>query len=199
MSLDWGGTGVARPIAPPISHGSLVRTDQLAKLLGRPVELVTVPFTGRYPRGLLRWEIIKASAGIVVCVGTDWLLRPSPWIGWPLAIVAGLFAWYLYQQSMRMALSYTVDDTGVTRIQRGRRTPLRWSELSDMRLNYYPNGRKAHTGVLVVVLRNGKGRFKVDSSLDQFPALLYRSAQAARERNLELHPTTQANLQQLDL
>ncbi|HKI98742.1 MAG TPA: hypothetical protein VKB51_09740 [bacterium] len=176
-----------------------MRTDQLSKLLGRPVEVAPVPFTGRYPQRMLTWEIVKACAGVAICGGMVLLLRPTPWIGWPLVGAAALFAAYLYQQATRVPLRYTVDDTGVTRIKGAQRTPLRWSELKDVRLAYYPNGRKATMGTMVLVLRNGKTRFKMDSSLDHFPALLSRAAQAARERELALHPTTQANLEQLEL
>jgi hypothetical protein len=176
-----------------------VRTDQLAKLLGRPVELASVPFSGRYPQGVLTWEIAKGCAGLAICLGIVVLLQPTPWIAWPLLVVAALFGAYLTQQARRVPLRFAVDDVGVTRIRGGQRTHWRWNELDEVRLNYYPNGRKASMGMLVLVLRNGKGRLKVDSSLDHFPALLSRAAQAARERNLALHPTTQANLDQLGL
>ena len=54
-------------------------------------------------------------------------------------------------------------------------------------------------GTLVLVLHDGTGKLKVDSTLDHFPTLLSRAARAARERNLELRPTTEANLDQLGL
>jgi len=176
-----------------------VRTDQLAKLLGRPIELAPLPVTGRYPQDALKKEIGKASAGIALCVGLVLALAPTPWIGVPLLVIAGLFGSYLAQQLRRLPLRFALDDAGVTRIQGTEHTAFRWSELQDFRLNYYPNGRKATMGMLVVVLRNGTARLKVDSTLDHFPALLSRAAQAARERKLELHPTTVANLAQLEL
>ncbi len=176
-----------------------VRTDNLGKLLGREVEVAPVPFTGRYPTRAVRWEATKAGIGIAACLGVMLYLNPTAWIAWPLAIIAVLFGLYLWQQLTRLRLSYRVDASGITREQGGQRTALHWQELTDMRLNYYPDGRKASTGMLVLVLRNGQQRFKVDSSLDHFPGLLARAAEAARERGLELHPTTQANLSQLDL
>jgi len=176
-----------------------VRIDQLAKLLGRPVEVAAVPFTARYPQGLVRWEIGKGTAGLVICVGVVVVMQPAGWVAVLLLIIAALFAAYVYQQVRRLPLHFTVDDHGVTRIQGHQRTPFRWNELQEFRLNYYPNGRKATMGTLVVVLRNGQGKLKVDSSLDHFPALLQRAARAARERSLTLHPTTEANLTQLDL
>ena len=176
-----------------------MRTDQLAKLLGRPVEVAPLPVTGRYPEGVLKWEIGKAAAGIVLCLGLVVALRPSPWIAVPLLIVTGLFCTYLAQQVRRLPLRFALDEHGVTRIHGGQHGSFRWNELQDFRLNYYPNGRKATMGTLVIVLRNGKTRLKIDSTLDHFPTLLAHAAQAARDRRLELHPTTVANLDQLGL
>ncbi len=176
-----------------------MRTDQLAKLLGRSIELAPLPVTGRYPQDVLKWEIGKGTAGIVLCVGLVIALRPTPWIGVPLLAIAGLFGAYLTQQLLRLPLRFALDDSGVTQVKGSQRTAFRWTELQDFRLNYYPNGRKATMGMLVLVLHNGSARLKVDSTLDHFPTLLSRAAQAARERELELHPTTVANLAQLEL
>lgn len=198
-----GGGGAARRTGESPSHNAsatgAVRTDQLSRLIGRPAEVAPIPVTGRYPQEMLTWEIVKGAIGAAVCAGIVVALTPSPWIGVPLLVIAGLFGAYLLQQVRRLPLRFAVDDTGVTQVNGGRRQPFRWNELRDFRLNYYPNGRKASMGMLVLVLRNGQGKLKVDSSLDHFPTLLSRAAQAARERDLELHPTTQANLAQLDL
>ena len=182
-----------------LEPGESVRTEQLAKLLGRPVEVAAVPFTARYPERALKWEMAKGGIGVAACVGVVFVLQPATWLAVPLLVIAALFGTYVTQQLGRLPLRFAVDDVGVTRIKGGQRTPFRWNELEEFRLNYYPNGRKAAMGMLVVVLRNGRGRLKVDSTLDQFPALLARAAEAARERRLELHPTTQANLAQLEL
>lgn len=176
-----------------------MNTEPFSKLIGRPATVEPLPATARYPQDVLLWESAKSGIGAAVCVGVLVALEPSPWIGWPVALVAGLFAAYLLQQVRRIPLRFDVDDTGVTRIRGGRRTALRWEQLNSLRLNYYPNGRKAASGTLVLVLRNGSQRFKVDSNLDHFATLLARAAQAARSKGLELHPTTEANLAQLGL
>lgn len=176
-----------------------MRTGQLSKLIGRPAEVAPIPVTGRYPERMVRWEIAKAALGVAVCLGVVVAMQPSPFIAWPLGLVAVLFALYLGQQVARLPMRFAVDDAGVTRVRGSQRQPFRWNELREFRLNYYPNGRKASMGTLVLVLRNPTGKLKIDSSLDHFPTLLSRAAQAARERELELHPTTQANLEQLGL
>jgi hypothetical protein len=176
-----------------------VRTDQLAKLLGRPVEVEPMPLTGRYPQKVLTTEVVKGAVGVAVCVGMVLALQPTAWIAVPLLAVGAMFGAYLTQQVRRMPLRFAIDDVGVTRIHGPQRTPFRWNELEDVRLNYYANGRKAAMGTLVLVLRNGSGRLKVDSGLDHFPTLLSRAAQAARDRQITLHPTTTANLDRLGL
>lgn len=171
----------------------------LSRLIGREAELVPVPVTVRYPYLLIRKEVIKGSIGLVFCLGILVFLSPAVFIAWLLAIVAALFAYFVFQQVMRFPMRLEVEETGVTRVNGDRREVFRWQELSDMRLNYYPNGRKADKGNLTLILNSGKQRLKVDSTLDHFPTLLSRTAQAAREQQLELHPTTQNNLEKLGL
>jgi hypothetical protein len=137
--------------------------------------------------------------GLATCLAILVVLRPSPWIGWPVVGVAVLFALYLLQQARRFTLRLRMDETGVLREGGGSGQTVPWQELRKLRLNYYPHGRKAAMGTLVLVLGSGRVRLKVDSTLDHFPTLLARAAAAARERSLELHPTTQNNLEQLGL
>lgn len=176
-----------------------METHNLSKLIGRSAELAPIPLTGRYPQRLLNREVVKSGLGLALTLGVVVLLNPSAWVSVPLLVVAALFALYLIQQAARYPLRFTVDDAGVTRVRGAERKAFRWSELKQFRLNYYPNGRKASMGTLVLVLHDGAGKLKVDSTLDHFPTLLSRAAQAARERNLELRPTTEANLDQLGL
>ena len=184
-----------------------MRIDQLTKLTGRPVEDAPLPLTAAYPRAGVHVEVGKAVAGIVCCVAFVAGVQPSPWLGVPVLGMALAFGAYLWQQTGRYSFRLRVDENGVARTQRGRSFTLPWASLSDFRLNYYPNGRKARTGTLVVVLwgggRTGAGggrhRIKADSALDHFPALLSRAARAAHERELVLHPTTVANLEKLEL
>lgn len=173
---------------------------QLAKLTGNPGEVTPLPVEARYPWSQVRGEIIKAAIGMAFCLGFVAVVQPAAWLAWVLVALAAMFALYLWQQVLRTSLRFRLDDAGVTRHGRGGgpRT-LAWSALDDFRLNFYAHGRKARQGTLAVVLHQGKLRLKADSNLDHFPTLLQRAARAARENGLELHPTTVANLEQLEL
>jgi len=177
-----------------------VNIEQLAKLIDRPgITVDPLPVTGRYPESKVTREIVKGALGLALSLGLVVGLGPGPWIAVPVLGVAVLFGLYLWQQVRRFSLRIQVDDTGVTLVKGDRREAFRWGDLKDFRLNYYANGRKATTGTLVVVLKAPPGRAKLDSTLDHFPSLLQRAAQAAQAQALNLHPTTQANLEQLGL
>ena len=176
-----------------------MRIDTLTKLMDRPAIVEPLPITARYAQDALRWEIIKSGGGALLCVGLLVGLQPTPWIGWPLVGIAGLFTAYLVQQVRRVPVRYQVDEAGVRRSRGATHVTLRWEQLTSLRLNFYANGRKANSGTLVLILRDASQRFKVDSNLDHFPTLLVRAAQAARAQGFELHPTTQANLERLEL
>ncbi len=159
-----------------------------------------MPLEARYPPGQLRTEMIKAGTGVAICLGFVAAVRPAAWLAWVLAALAAMFAVYLWQQVLRTTVRLRLDESGVTRRMAGSgNRAIAWRALDDFRLNFYPHGRRARQGTLAVVLRQGGLRIKADSSLDHFPTLLERGARAARENRLALHPTTAANLEQLDL
>ena len=176
--------------------------DQLAKLIGRDVEIVPLPIEAAYPRNILQWEVAKSAAGLAGCLAMIVFLQPSPWVAWPIGIVALVFGYYLWQQAGRYAVRIRLDETGASVSRGGRRKEFPWDRLKDFRLEFYPNGRKARSGSLVIKLYRDAERLRVDSTLDHFPTFLIRAASAARaaqEGGLTLHPTTVVNLDKLGL
>ena len=177
-------------------------TTELGKLIGRDVEIAPLPVEAAYPRPMLHWEVAKAALGVVCCLAILIGLQPSPWVAWPIGGVALMFGYYLRQQAGRYAFRIRVDETGASVMRGGRRLEFPWERLKDFRLEFYPNGRKAQSGSLVVKLFRDTERLRVDSTLDHFPTFLIRAASAARaaqEGGLTLHPTTVVNLDKLGL
>ncbi len=179
-----------------------MNNDQLAQLIGRDVEIVPLPIEAAYPRNILQWEVAKSAVGVLGCLALIVFLQPSPWVAWPIGLVGLVFGYYLWQQAGRYALRIRVDETGASVSKGGRRREFPWDRLKDFRLEFYPNGRKAKSGSLVIKLYRDAERLRVDSTLDHFPTLLKHAASAARaaqQGGLTLHPTTADNMEKLGL
>lgn len=173
--------------------------ENLTRLMGRPAELVDLPVDLNYSDTMLVKECAKGLGGAVACAAIIIFLEPTPYLGWPIGIVGLFFFMYFAQQLSRRYLHLRLDETGLIHELPGIRKAIRWSELRDLRLNFYPSAKGASQGTLVLVLKNDALRIKLDSSLDHFPTVLSRAAQAARESGFTLHPTTAENLGSLGL
>ena len=174
-------------------------TENLAKLIGRPAEVVAAPLDLAYPDGMLIRESLKGLAGGLTSAAIIVFLRPTPYLGWPIGFVGLLFLMYFGQQLSRRYLRLHMDDTGLIHELLGFRKTIRWSNIRDLRLNFYPQGKGNIQGTLVLTLKDGASRIKLDSALDHFPTVLSRAAQAGRDAKIEFHPTTAENLSSLGL
>ncbi len=172
---------------------------KLTRLMGRAAEIGPLPLTLAYPEKGLVKEGVKGLIGAAVCFAIVVFVQPTPWIGWPAGIVGLLFAAYFLQQVSRHYLNLRLEQSGLIHELLGFRKTIRWPELARLRLHFYPQSKGAGQGMLVLTLWGGKHRIKLDSTLDHFPALLGRAAEAAREQGLELDPTTAENLTHIGL
>ena len=173
--------------------------EKLTRLLGRPAEVVDLPVDLTYSNSMLVKECAKGITGAAASAAIIIFLEPTPYLGWPIGIVGLFFFMYFGQQLSRRYLSLRLDETGLIHELPGFRKAIRWSELSDLRLNFYPSSKGASQGTLVLILKNSASRIKLDSSLDHFPTVLSRAAQAAREGGITLDPTTEENFGSLGL
>ncbi len=178
-----------------------MRSDRLVRLIGRPAEMADLPVTLAYPPRELGWETFKGCLGMGACFGLVGLLQPSIYIAVPVGGFGLLFLFYTIRQIRRRSLSYVLDESGITRGRGDNRQVIPWPELQKLLLNFYPVSRRGSAGMLVLILNGGPGpfKFKLDSTIGHFPILLDRAAGAARERKLPLDPTTEANLDHLEL
>ncbi len=170
-----------------------------SRLIGRSAEIKALPVTLRYPPSLLRWEFAKGLAGALGGAAIVVGLEPAPLLGWPLGVIAALFALYAGQQVRRGRLLYEVSEHGAAQVRGLQRVEIPWVRLEKLRLNFYGYGKRASQGTLVLLLESGGRRIKLDSGADHFPTLLFHAAQVARQRDLPLEPTTSSNLEQLGL
>lgn len=173
--------------------------DKLTGLLGRQAAIAPLPLRLCYPPASLRREALKGGVGVTMCLATLVFLSPAPLIAWPVGAIGLVFLGYVAQQAWRRRMVFELDAQGVARVAGGPRRAIRWKELEGLRLKFYASRRRSLQGTLVLALRAGRTRFRLDSSLEDFPTLLLHAAAAARERDFRLDATTSTNLAQLGL
>jgi hypothetical protein len=76
---------------------------------------------------------------------------------------------------------------------------IRWCDLQQLRLSHYSTRRDRTGGWLQLLLVSDAQRLRIDSQLQDFPALAARAVAAAREKQIRLDPATVFNLSALGL
>jgi hypothetical protein len=172
----------------------------MSRLIGRPATIANMPVTMKYLRGHIKWEAAKGFVGAACCFGVLIGFQPQNWFGWIVGGLGAFFLYYFLVQVRNALVTYRLDESGLTEEFGGRKRVLRWGELRKLRLHFFsPKRGKFDKGTLHLTLWGDDSQFKLDSTLDHFPTLLRKSAEAARNRELYLDPTTLSNLEQLGL
>jgi hypothetical protein len=155
----------------------------------------------RYPLSALVWDYTRGIAGIVICVV---ILVTNEWHNQLLWLFVGLtilFAIYTMTTLAKNLAWFRVSEEG---IECGgfRRQSIRWGELSELALRYYPTSRSRKKGWMTLTLKakGGRGKaggetsMKIDSNLPGFPEIATRAAWAAKENKLMVDRVTADNL-----
>jgi len=171
----------------------------MAKLIGRPVELRPLPLSLNYPQADLRREVRQAGVGLVVCLLGVLFFQSFSAILLLLGVLAVLLAGHSFQLLQRINTQVEVTEMELKQTIWGRSRTLPWGQLKAFRLHFYANHRGANQGSFILSLKGDRGWFKMDSSISEFPTVLAQAAQAARKKDMFLHPTTMANMAALDL
>ncbi|HYC05896.1 MAG TPA: hypothetical protein VED40_21570 [Azospirillaceae bacterium] len=146
----------------------------------------------RYPADALRGDHLRALAGLALTAGPFLLTTPHPLLAVPLALAAALFAAYEARTLLRQATTYRLDVEGIAaRGPFGK--PIKWAELSDVKLDYYSTRKDRKEGWMQLTLTGGGKRLALESSLDGFDRVAALAAEAATENRLRLSERTRDN------
>ncbi|MCB1743614.1 MAG: hypothetical protein KDK91_24780 [Gammaproteobacteria bacterium] len=148
-----------------------------------------------YPRRALLGDLSQAGSGVLVCGLLLVLARPADWVQLLLLCLIVLFVVYMARVCRRHAGTFLLQDAGLCETRSGR--VLRWDALDRFRLEYYSTRRDGRDGWFRLCLGTSDMHLDVDSRLRGFDLLLRRSAEAAIRNELDLDPTSAANLEQL--
>ena len=159
----------------------------------------------RYPFSALFWDYARGIAGTVLCfvilVTIEWH-NQLPWLFVGLTI---LFAIYTMTTIAKNVARFRVSEEG---IECGgfRRQSIRWGDLSELALRYYPTSRSRKKGWMTLTLKarpaaGGAGQrpraetsLQIDSNLPGFTEIATRAAWAAKENKLMVDRVTADNL-----
>ncbi len=153
----------------------------------------------RDPLSALFWDYARGIAGIVVCfvilVTNEWQNQ----LVWLFVGLTVLFAIYTMTTIAKNLTRFRVTEEG---IECGgfRRQAIRWADLAELSLRYYPTSRSRKKGWMSLTLKSsgggdaGAGKIQIESTLPGFSEIVARAAHAARENNVLVDRVTADNM-----
>lgn len=152
----------------------------------------------RYPFSALAWDYARGVAGAVICVV---ILVTNEWhsqLVWLFVGLTILFAIYTMTTIVKSVARFRVSEEG---IECGgfRKQSIRWGDLSELALRYYPTSRSRKKGWMTLTLKakrapGGQASLKIESNLPGFTEIATRAAWAAKENKLMVDRVTADNL-----
>jgi hypothetical protein len=147
----------------------------------------------RYPWATIRGDFTRSAAGLALSLGPLITVPPVSPAGIVLAGLALLFALFGVRTWARQRLTVTFD-TEALFISGFAPKNLAWRALSGLEMRYYATRKARDQGWMQVTLRSDEVVVRLDSTLEGFPAIVRRAAQAAAANGVALSPTTSENL-----
>src|SRR5262245_60009993 len=149
----------------------------------------------RYPFSALFWDYARGITGVVICAV---ILVTNEWhnqLVWLFVGLTILFAIYTMTTIAKNAARFRVSEEG---IECGgfRKQSIRWGDLSELALRYYPTSRSRKKGWMTLTLKakGTPGGVKIESNLPRFTEIATRAAWAAKENKLMVDRVTADNL-----
>lgn len=150
----------------------------------------------RYPLSALIWDYIRGVSGMVLCfvilVTNDWQNQ----LVWLFAGLTILFAIYTMQTLAKHLARIRVSEEGIE-CGAFRKRRIRWVDLGELALRYYPTSRSRKKGWMSLTLKGGESapaKIQIDSTLPGFSEIVSRAAHAARENKVSVDRVTADNL-----
>jgi len=147
----------------------------------------------RYPPAALRGDFVRSGAGLLLTLGPLATVPPASPAGFVLAGLAVLFGLFGVRTWARRRMSVTLDTESLV-ISGLASKKLDWETLSGLEMRYYATRRTLGQGWMQITLRSDAVVVRLDSTLEGFPLIVRRAAQAAAANGVALTPATRENL-----
>lgn len=146
----------------------------------------------RYSRAAVAADLVRSGAGSLLTGAPLVAAAPPLWLTVILAGLLILFLSHMVTTVLRGRQRYRMDEQALHVLPSG--ITIAWANLDEVHLDYFSTRRDGRAGWMQLRLRCGPRRLRLDSGLMGFETVVRRAVSAARERGLELPPTTSANL-----
>lgn len=152
----------------------------------------------RYDRGAVVGDFARGGFGLLLTAGPLLFLPMVTWLAVAFGLFALLFGVYLFRTWQRNATVIEVDDAGI-RATGPLGSAIGWDGLTALELRYFATRRDKEGGWMQMRLRGGGTVLSLESSLEDFEAVVDRAATAAAGKRLALSDATRENLRALGL
>lgn len=152
----------------------------------------------RYSASGLAADYCRAGIGFLATAGPLALLGPTGWLVHVLASLAVLFGVFAVRTLIRQLTAYEATEAGL-RVSGPIGFDLAWSDVSDVRLEYYSTRRDRGRGWMQLRVRGAGRTIRLDSTLEGFPDIVGRAAEEAAYRDIVLGDATLDNMRALGI
>ncbi len=152
----------------------------------------------RYPSNALVGDYLRAGFGLLLTLGPALAVPGDSAALWVLLPLALLFAVFGFRTLARHKASVELTPEGVT-LSSWTRSTLRWSDLAQLRVDYYSTRGDRSGGWMQLTAKGGGATIRVDSAIDEFVAIAGAAATAARTNGVEISEATRVNLGHLGI
>ena len=155
----------------------------------------------RYPLSALVWDYAQGIVGLVICFVILVTIEWHNQVVWLFVGLTVLLAIYTMNTVAKNLARFRVSEEGIECGAFRKRT-IRWGDLSELALRYYPTSRSRKKGWMTLTLKakasSGKSgseaKLEIESSLPGFSEIATRAAFAAKENKLMVDRVTADNL-----
>jgi hypothetical protein len=152
----------------------------------------------RYPPRVLWPEYARAAVGAGVISVPLLAAQLGTAVTVILLALLAVFLGYGGRTALRHATDYGVDDRGVFSSGPLSRA-IEWNDVVNVKLRYYTTKRDGTSGWWQLDIKGRRSTMRIDSTLDGFGAVAERAVREARNRGIDLSPTTIENLKPLGI
>jgi hypothetical protein len=152
----------------------------------------------RYAARSIMADYGRAGAGTALTLGPLLFIPLATIAGTILFVLSVLFIAFGLRTWGRQRLMVQLDDSGVTMSGLLRKN-IAWRDITALQLRYYAVKRDRSQGWMQLTIRSADSKMQMESALDDFEQLVAMAAQAAKQNDIALTPSTIENIKALGL